>query len=76
MTGKKTGGRVTGTPNKTTAEMRAMIHEAFKGIDLVSDLKALTPDKRIELLIKLLPYVCSRYKEKTDNTEDELFNFW
>lgn len=74
MKGQKTGGRNIGTPNKTTAEMRTLIHEALQGIDLQSDLKALTPEKRIELLIKLLPYVCSRYKEKNDST-DSVFSF-
>lgn len=52
-------GRPAGTPNKLTAELR----EILKGIiekeleGLADRIEALEPDKRLELLIKLLPYV-------------------
>jgi hypothetical protein len=58
MQGKKTGGRVAGTPNKVTSELR----KTLKGI-IASELEALPttfeqlqPKGRLELLIKLLPF--------------------
>ncbi len=58
MVGKKTGGRVVGTPNRITIELR----KTLKGI-VASELDALPqtfeqlPAKeRLELLIKMLPY--------------------
>ncbi len=58
MQGKKTGGRVAGTPNKVTSELR----KTLKGI-IASELEALPttfeqlqPKERLDLLIKLLPF--------------------
>lgn len=70
----KTGGRTVGTPNKTTADVRKLIHELLNSIDLKADLQSLPTDKRIEIVIKLLPYVCSKYKEISDN-DNSLFAF-
>lgn len=58
MQGKKTGGRVAGTPNKITSELR----KTLKGIiaaeleALPATLSDLAPRERLELLIKLLPF--------------------
>jgi hypothetical protein len=58
MVGKKTGGRVAGTPNKITIELR----KTLKGIvaneleSLPETLGDLPPKERLELLIKLLPF--------------------
>jgi len=58
MQGKKTGGRVAGTPNKITIELR----KTLKGIvaggleALPGTLEQLQPKERLELLIKLLPF--------------------
>jgi hypothetical protein len=58
MVGKKTGGRVAGTPNKITIELR----KTLKGIVanelelLPETLGDLPPKERLELLIKLLPF--------------------
>jgi hypothetical protein len=58
MTGKKTGGRTSGTPNKVTSELR----KTLKGI-IAAELDALPETlgelparERLELLIKLLPF--------------------
>ncbi len=58
MQGKKTGGRVAGTPNKITIELR----KTLKGI-ITGELEALPTTfehlqskERLELLIKLLPF--------------------
>jgi hypothetical protein len=62
MQGKKTGGRVAGTPNKITTELR----KTLKGIiaseleTLPTTLEGLPPKERIELLIKLLPFAMPR----------------
>jgi hypothetical protein len=62
MVGKKTGGRVAGTPNKVTSELR----KSLKSI-IAAELDALPvtfaelpPKERLELLIKLLPFAMPR----------------
>jgi len=58
MQGKKTGGRVAGTPNKITIELR----KTLKGIvaseleTLPTTFEQLHPKERLELLVKLLPF--------------------
>jgi hypothetical protein len=58
MQGKKTGGRVAGTPNKISSELR----KTLKGIianeleTLPTTFEGLLPKERLELLIKLLPF--------------------
>ena len=57
--GFKTGGRELGTPNKTTSELRrALKHIVDDELQNLQDnINELEPKERIELLIKLLPYV-------------------
>ncbi len=58
MVGKKIGGRVAGTPNRITIELR----KTLKGIvasqleSLPGTLEQLQPKERLELLVKLLPF--------------------
>jgi hypothetical protein len=58
MQGKKTGGRVAGTPNKVTSELR----KTLKGVianeleQLPGTLEGLPARERLELVIKLLPF--------------------
>ncbi len=58
-TGKKTGGRQSGTPNKLTKELRSVlkgiVNKEIEG--LPERLKELDTEKRIEMLVKLMPYV-------------------
>jgi hypothetical protein len=60
--GNKTGGRVKGTPNAVTAEVRGMIAEIVKGNmnKVKEDLTKLTPKDRVDAIAKLLPYVVPR----------------
>jgi hypothetical protein len=58
MKGQKTGGRVAGTPNKITIELR----KSLKGIiaaeleSIPGTLEQLPAKERLELVIKLLPF--------------------
>jgi hypothetical protein len=59
MRGKKTGGREQGTPNRLTKELRAvlkdLLFEELKNIP--EQFTKLEPKDRLDLLIKLLPFV-------------------
>ena len=57
--GIKTGGREQGTPNLLTKEMRAILKGIIaKEIKMIPEtLEKLEPEKRLELVLKLLPYV-------------------
>lgn len=52
----KTGGRKKNVPNRITGDVRRLLSDAIEK-HLISDLNALEPIKRAELLIKVLPYV-------------------
>jgi hypothetical protein len=58
MKGQKTGGRIAGTPNKLTSELRTALKEIIAGeLDaLPQTFKELPAKERLELLIKMLPY--------------------
>ena len=57
--GIKTGGRDQGTPNRLTREMRAILKRIVsRELELIpASLEKLEPEKRTEIVIKLLPYV-------------------
>lgn len=65
MKRQKTGGRQAGTVNKTTKEMRAYITGLVSGIDIQQDLKQLEPARRLEIVLRLLPYLLPKYKEES-----------
>lgn len=56
--GRKTGGRVKGTPNKSTAERRervsAVLNLLFESVEV--DIKQLSPKDRTNLLTDLLEF--------------------
>lgn len=58
MKGKKTGGRVKGTPNTITADIRAKINAIVeKQVDNIeTDLMALEPKERLMIVEKFLSY--------------------
>ncbi len=58
MQGKKTGGRVAGTPNRVTSELRKTLKTVVAGeLELLpGTLAELPPRERLDLLIKLLPF--------------------
>ncbi len=56
---QKTGGRKAGTPNKVTRELRERLKEVFyEELDnLPNALKEMTPKERVEVVIRLAPFV-------------------
>lgn len=62
MKGSKTGGRVAGTPNKVTKELRNTLKAAIAGeLDtLAASLAELPAKERLDILIRLMPYAMPR----------------
>ena len=58
MKGKKTGGRVQGTPNRLTGDLRLKINAIVdKQIDNIEhDLQSLEPMQRLQIVEKLISY--------------------
>lgn len=67
----KTGGRIKGTPNKVTKDIRESYQLLIeKSLDrLESDLMELTPKERIEVLIKLSEYVIPKLNKIESNID-------
>ena len=57
--GMKTGGRQQGTPNIVTREIRSVLKQivANELQQLQTTIQDMEPEKRLELVIKLIPYV-------------------
>lgn len=75
--GTKTGGRVKGTPNKLTKEIRIILKNllAIEIENLPDLLEQLEPRDRWELIMKLMPYVLPKVKDIShDNSEPFDFN--
>ena len=58
-TGKKYGGRKKGTPNKLTKELRSLLKDLlYEELETISTrLDELKPKERLEIVLKLMPYV-------------------
>jgi len=69
-TRKKTGGRTTGTPNQTTKEIRVILKDVINNelLNVETLLGEMTPKERLEVIIKLIPYVLP----KVDNVKYSL----
>ena len=74
MKGLKTGGRIKGSENKVTSQIREKIYlileNQFETFE--SELNNLKPKDKFELLIKLLPYVIPKQLETSNYNETEL----
>lgn len=66
--GKKTGGRVKGTPNKTTAEMREILKALITDeIQLLPALLAeMKPSDRVNAIIRIMAYIMPKPPESYD----------
>ena len=70
--GKKYGGRTKGTPNKITNEIRKKLKDIVDNeLDILEEsIKHLDSKQRLELLIKLIPYVIPKV-QTVSSTEGE-----
>jgi hypothetical protein len=77
MQGKKTGGRVAGTPNRVTSELR----KTLKGIiaseleSLPTTFEQLQPKERLDLLIKLLPFCMPKVNQISGSYDSDWTSF-
>ena len=74
--GFKTGGRKLGTPNRMTKELRSILKDMmYQEIEIIQDhLDQLSPKERIEILIKLMPFVLPK-TTSISHTTNEPFDF-
>ena len=78
-TGKKYGGRKKGTPNKLTKELRSILKDVvYNELENIEErMDQLEPKQRIELIIKLMPYVFPKIDSISHNTDEPLdLNFY
>lgn len=75
-TGKKYGGRTAGTPNKLTKELRTVLKNILhQEIELLPEhFSNLETKDRLELVIKLLPFVLPKVNT-INHKENEPFSF-
>jgi hypothetical protein len=73
MRGQKTGGRVAGTPNKVTSELRKTLKSIIAAeLDaLPQTFEQLPAKERLELLIKMLPYCLPKVDSINGNYDSE-----
>jgi hypothetical protein len=66
MKGAKTGGRAKGTPNRTTKELKELIHNIVEvQLDTIEeDLQDLDPKDRLNILLRLVEYVLPKQREQ------------
>jgi hypothetical protein len=69
----KTGGRIKGTPNKVTNEIKEMFKEIVEGnlSKIENDLLELTPKERIDAIIKLSEFVIPKLQRSNIDFEKE-----
>ena len=74
MKGKKTGGRVKGTPNKTSEEIRQSLVKLLSNNleQLQKDLETLKPKERATILISLAKHVTAPAINPERLTEEQL----
>ena len=72
-TRKKTGGRLAGTPNRTTSETKDLLQKIVgKELDKLGKiLEQLEPIERVNAISKLLPYILPRQSENTIKGDKE-----
>ena len=71
-TGKKYGGREKGTPNRLTKELRTILKNVlYNELENIEELlETLEPKERIELVIKLIPFILPKV-DKIGHTFNE-----
>lgn len=73
-TGKKYGGRQKGTPNRMTKELRVLLKDImYQELEKIQErFSLLEPKQRIELIIKLMPYVLPKVNSISHKTNEPL----
>ena len=73
-TGRKHGGREKGTPNKLTKELRNVLKDIIYNEleSLEEKLDELAHKERIELIIKLLPYILPKLENISHTTNEPM----
>jgi len=73
-TGVKYGGRVKGTPNRMTKELRSVLKDVlYQELEQIqTHLDTLKPKERVELLIKLMPFVLPKVTSISHTTNEPL----
>jgi len=76
--GIKTGGREQGTPNVLTREMRAILKSIVsKELATIPEtLEKMGPDKRLDVILKLLPYVLPKIEPVPMQTGEPMLSDW
>ena len=78
----KIGGRAKGVPNRSTSDYRAILRDVLEKElqELGTNMSAIkSPERRLELTFKLLPYVLPKVQEISldllpESTIDKIFN--
>lgn len=73
-TGKKFGGRQKGTPNKLTKELRSVLKDIlYEEIDRLPErLNELETKERLELVIKLMPFVFPKVQSVLQSVDEPI----
>ena len=73
-TGKKFGGRQKGTPNKLTKELQSILKDVlYEEIDRLPErLEELDTKDRLELLVKLMPFVFPKVQSVSQSLDEPL----
>ena len=73
-TGRKTGGRKRGTPNKATKELRPVLLKVIQRelVNLSELISELEPKDRIDAITKLLPYIMPKMKQVDHISNNEV----
>jgi hypothetical protein len=73
-TGKKYGGRQKGTPNRMTKELRSVLKDIlYQELEQIQEhLETLNSKERVELLIKLMPYILPKVTSISHTTNEPL----
>ena len=73
-TGKKYGGRQKGTPNRITKELRSVLKDVlYQELEQIQEyLETLNSKERVELLIKLMPYILPKVTSISHTTNEPL----
>jgi hypothetical protein len=78
MVGKKTGGRIAGTPNRLTKELRTVLRDLIAAeLDaLPQTLEGLPPKERLDVVIKLMSFCLPKVQAVTSEYDSPPLFEW